>query len=616
MTHPSVVRPGSGIRGLGTSFDENGVFLYLDTQQEQNAILLSYAANGMDFRPVSDNVHITGNDGQPVSAAFLEEFRIACLKKNDSLLSYRDKRENGVFLARSRDRINWRTFTRVPYADTPFLLVPQSGLRRGHIAYAGNTVIHALRSGSLRSWERGLQIIPPSGSVPDPHTTYRAGMTMPTDDGIAFFYFSGHDGKDGIRWAVRVVYADKYDPENLVWRSGNAVWEETDEWIQRNMAPVGVARSEGRLVSYWNVPGAGIHAITHTPVTHISDERRHMSPNILRRVLENPILKPLARHRWASRATFNPTAVFDRGTIHLIYRAIGDQDISVLGYATTRDGTHIDERLDEPIYIPQEPFELTRSDAPCPGLYASGGGYGGCEDPRITKIGDRFYLTYVAYNGADPPRVAFTSIDATDFRNRRWRWEKAVLISRPGVVDKNAVLFPEKINDSYVFLHRIFPDMLLDYVPSLSFDGTVWLRDADRIRPRIFSWDSRKIGAGPPPIKTPYGWLLIYHAVGDHDPSRYKIGAMLLSLDDPSRVLCRSRMPILAPDLPYENEGHKAGVVYPCGAVVHGNDLIIYYGGADTVICAAKTPLRSFLENLKEEGSLEQNAVRMQSYRL
>src|SRR5208283_386356 len=105
---------------------------------------------------------------------------------------------------------------------------------------------------------------------------------------------------------------------------------------------------------------------------------------------------------------------------HLLYRAIGESDVSVLGYASSRDGFHIDERLEKPAYIPREPFEGVNPYRPYisepAGIYVSGGGgMGGCEDPRLTKIGRTVYMTYVAYDGHSHPRVALSSISLDDF---------------------------------------------------------------------------------------------------------------------------------------------------------------------------------------------------------
>ena len=292
--------------------------------------------------------------------------------------------------------------------------------------------------------------------------------------------------------------------------------------------------------------------------------------------------------------------------MHILYRAIGETDVSVLGYASSLDGLHIGERLDKPVYIPREPFEGVNPAYPyiseLLNIYISGGGgSGGCEDPRLTKIDDYVYMTYVAYDGHSHPRVALSSIHIDDFLKKKWNWKKPVLISPPYIVDKNACILPEKINGKYVIFHRVFPNILIDFVDDLDFDGkTRWLEGQFKIPTRALSsdWDSLKVGCGPPPIKTKEGWLLIYQAVCRLDGSCYKIGAMLLDLKDPTKVLARTRSPILEPIANYENEGWKAGVVYPCGAVIIKDRLFVYYGGGDTVVCVATAKLEQFLEHL------------------
>ena len=332
-------------------------------------------------------------------------------------------------------------------------------------------------------------------------------------------------------------------------------------------------------------------------------------PNIrltLERFVGNPILTPESKHAWETKAVFNPAAIYEGGKVHLLYRAIGETDVSVLGYASSIDGFHIQERLDKPAYIPREEFEGVNPSHPyiseMSSVYVSGGGgMGGCEDPRLTRIAERVFMTYVAYDGHSPPRVALSSINIDDFLKKQWNWKKPVLISPPHIVDKNACILPEKINDKYVIFHRVFPNILIDFVDDLDFDGkTRWLTGQYKIPTRALSseWDSLKVGCGPPPIKTKDGWLLIYQAVGSCDESRYKIGAMLLDLKDPTKVLARTRNPILEPSASCENDGWKAGVVYPCGAVVIKDRLFVYYGGADMVVCVASAKLNHFLEQL------------------
>lgn len=220
----------------------------------------------------------------------------------------------------------------------------------------------------------------------------------------------------------------------------------------------------------------------------------------------------------------------------------------------------------------------------------------------MTRVGERVYMTYVAYNGFDPPRVALTSIGVEDLCAQRWNWQPAVLISEPGIVNKNAVLFPEKVRGKYVMLHRVYPNILLDYLDDLEFDGeTRWLEGKHMIPPSTDGWDNHKVGAGPPPIRTREGWLLICQGVGKGEGYRYKIGAMLLDKHHPEWVIARPREPILEPDEWYTNQGWKAGVVYPCGAVVKDGQLFVYYGGADTYVCVATAPLDEFMRDLARE---------------
>ena len=340
-------------------------------------------------------------------------------------------------------------------------------------------------------------------------------------------------------------------------------------------------------------------------------EVKNAVPLLTKHHQHNPMIRPHHKNSWEAFTTFNPAAFFAADQVHILYRAQGYDYVSQVGYATSNDGLTISERISEPIYRPREVFEgvsLPPGDPNNP--FVSGGGCGGVEDPRVTVIDDRIYMTYVAYDGWNPPRVALTSISLENFLNRNFLWEKAVLISPPGVVDKSAVIFPEKINGKYVIMHRVFPDILIDYVDSLDFAKGNFLQGHTKIEPRSREWwDSRKIGAGAPPLKTDEGWLLIYQAVDDKDASEYKVGAMLLDLNDPAKVIARSAHPILLPREEYENVGFKAGVVYPCGAVIKDETLFVYYGGADSYVCVATANLSQFISDLKKTGSADLNSA-------
>ena len=313
---------------------------------------------------------------------------------------------------------------------------------------------------------------------------------------------------------------------------------------------------------------------------------------------ENPILSPRREHDWEAYQTFNPAAIFEGGKVQLLYRALGSDGVSRLGHAESTDGITIDFRSDKPVFICGRRPEKDSAVSYEAMQYISGGGCGGCEDPRLTVIGDTVYMVYVSFDGWSPPRIALTSIKLDDFLAKRWKWAGSKIISPPDVIDKSGCLFPEIIRGKYVILHRIFPNILLDYVDDLEFKHGTHLKGEYTIPVRKNKWDSRKIGAGAPPLKTKYGWLLIYYAVDNKDASQYKIGAMLLDLTHPERVIARSDAPILEPAEWYENAGHKAGVAYPCGAVVMNGTLFVYYGGADTVVCVGTANLDTFIEAL------------------
>lgn len=318
----------------------------------------------------------------------------------------------------------------------------------------------------------------------------------------------------------------------------------------------------------------------HAPNTHLVNSGKKIT---LARYEKNPIIKPDTRHAWESKAAFNPSAIAVDGAVHILYRAMGADDTSVLGYAKSSDGVHIDERLAEPVYVPREAFEKK-----------SRSGNSGCEDPRLTRIDDRIYMCYTAYDAKNPTRVALTSIPVSDFLNKRWTWEKPIIISPPGFDDKNACLLPEKIEGRFVVFHRIDPCIWIDFVDSLDFPRGRWIRGGILMSPRTDRWDSEKIGIAGPPVKTPKGWLLLYHGLSRED-RKYRLGALLLDYQHPDHILAHLDHPILEPGAPYEMKGIREGTVFSCGVVTIGDRLFVYYGGADTVTCVSWIPLATLL---------------------
>lgn len=210
----------------------------------------------------------------------------------------------------------------------------------------------------------------------------------------------------------------------------------------------------------------------------------------------------------------------------------------------------------------------------------------GIEDCRVSQMNDMYYLTYtqVSENG-----VGVGMIQTSDWKN----FERKGMILPPH--NKDCALFEEKIKDKYYCLHRPSGIGLggnFMWIAS-SPDLIHWGDHQCIIRTRAGYWDSARIGAGAAPIKTPEGWLIIYHGANYHD--RYCLGALLLDLDDPSRVLYRSQDPIFEPITSYERSGFYSNVVFTNGHIVEGEKIIMYYGASDEVICGATLSIQEIL---------------------
>ena len=307
---------------------------------------------------------------------------------------------------------------------------------------------------------------------------------------------------------------------------------------------------------------------------------------------KNPIIKPDARINWKSWQTFNPTALYLNNSVHLLYRAIGNDGVSRFGYARSENGFTIDECPPKPAY--RETDETVRYTAHVP---YSGGSFAGCEDPRLVYMKDEetIYLMYTSC--IDGLRVGLSSIAKDDFLAQRWKWKTPQLISPPGEVHKNWVLFPEKIRGKYAICHALNP-ISIAYVETLDFNGTYISSHYNPGEPSE-RWDSYMRGAGPAPLKTDEGWILFYHAMNHRARSEYKVGAFLLDQENPIIIRYRSHMPIITPRETCETHGYKGGVVYTLGSVIKEGTLFLYYGGADSYVCVAHAPLNEFLKELK-----------------
>ena len=216
----------------------------------------------------------------------------------------------------------------------------------------------------------------------------------------------------------------------------------------------------------------------------------------------------------------------------------------------------------------------------------------GCEDPRITVIDGNFYINYSAVSA----KGICTALAVTrDFRS----------VERLGNIfcpdNRDVCLFPEKVNGKYMALHRPAPKHFGKPEIWLAASENLlhWGEHEHLLGTSTDPWDALKLGGGAQMLKTDKGWLQIYHGVDA--TQRYALGALLLDLNDPSRIIAKSPVPLLEPQMPYELYGFFGNVVFTCGALIENETLRVYYGAADESMCLAEMPLANLWQHLAVE---------------
>lgn len=415
---------------------------------------------------------------------------------------------------------------------------------------------------------------------------------MKTKDGWLVLYgnIQHSNGSERV-FGVEALLLDLNDPQKIIGRTTGPflVPEENYEkfgFINKVIWPSSAMIFEDKLQIFYGATDMTCCRASVPLEDILNALKKGGRERIVSRFKNNPLLTPNPKNDWESRAVLNPAAVDAGGRVHVVYRAMSSDNTSTLGYMSSKDGVRFDEKLDEPVYVPRMPFEEKRVP----------GGNSGCEDPRITKIDDRFYMCYTAYNGVEVPHVAVTSISEKDFCSHNWRWDKPVVFSPYDVDDKDTCLFPEKIGGKYMVLHRVASHICGDTMETLDFSKERIRRCIQLIGPRPGMWDSKKVGIAGPPMKTEKGWLLLYHGVSDN--GTYRVGAAMLDLENPALVLARTSDFLLEPEEDWEKEGEINNVVFPCGGVIRDDKLFIYYGGADKAIGGAEISLSKLLKIL------------------
>lgn len=298
-----------------------------------------------------------------------------------------------------------------------------------------------------------------------------------------------------------------------------------------------------------------------------------------RRFYKNPIL---TRHDvpYPCNTVFNAAACKHGNEYIIVMRIEGKNGRSHLTLARSNDGYHFT--------VDKTPWVMPSTD-PYFEVYER---YG-IEDPRITKIDDRYYIAYTAF-GPYGPRVAIGY--TTDFTN----FERVGFATETD--NKDAALFPEKFDDEYIMLNRPSGGGIRK--------GSIWIvysRDLiywGKSRAILYpepGWANVKLGIGTPPVKTDEGWLCLYHGVKLTAAGQlYRVGVLLLDLKTPEKVIGYSPYFIFGPEELYEQLGDVPNVVFPCGIIVEDDGSAkVYYGAADTCIALAEVNLADLVKVCK-----------------
>ncbi len=302
-------------------------------------------------------------------------------------------------------------------------------------------------------------------------------------------------------------------------------------------------------------------------------EKKRWQQEIVKRYEKNPIIT-LNDIPQPSNSVFNAAAAYYQDNYFLLLRVEGLDGKSKFFLAKSQDGIKFKiSRKAVMEWGDKEPFKTYEKR--------------GVEDPRITKIGNVYYILYVAYSHLGT-RVALAS--TKNFKV----FKRIALVSQPG--NKDAVLFPRKINGYFVRLDRpIQSGIWISY----SRDLIYWGNSRCIMESRPGYWDSDRIGAGAPPIETDRGWLEIYHGIRNTASGKiYRLGTALFDLKDPSKLIARGEAPILSPRQYYERVGDVDNVVFCCGAILEKKtqQVKIYYGACDTSICLGTADLNNLVE--------------------
>lgn len=322
---------------------------------------------------------------------------------------------------------------------------------------------------------------------------------------------------------------------------------------------------------------------------------------LIERSNKNPILKPNKNQSWEAEAVFNGCAVKKGKEIYLLYRALSLPHyhtlvhtklmVSDIGIAQSKDGVNFYNR--RRFIIPEHPWEKFS-----------------CEDPRITKLNNKYYIFYTALS-TYPPRAEGIRVGLAISKDLKTVQEKHLVTFFNA---KAMALFPEKINGKIWVVLTVNTDKPPAKICLASFNKEndlwsdnywqKWYKNFEEYSLPLQRKPEDHIEVGAPPVKTKQGWLLIYSYIRNYfSPQRlFTVEAFLLDLKNPFKIIGRTKTPLLTPEEYYEKIGLTPNVIFPSGTILKNNLIHLYYGAADTTCCLAFINLSDLFEKLLKKA--------------
>lgn len=342
---------------------------------------------------------------------------------------------------------------------------------------------------------------------------------------------------------------------------------------------------------------------------------------------EGIVLEPV--YDFEKGGVLNPACIQVGDEEWMFYRAVDSSGISTIGYCRFKDKTVV-QRFDSPLMVPEHSYEKS-----------------GLEDPRITCLNGTYYLFYTAYDGVNAQIAYATSRELPHFKKQgllmagikyeqagklfeqseltiRYKaFEERYQESRGKDVllwEKDAFLFPEKIDGRYVLCHRVLPGIQLvsfnsfDELTRAFWEGYLKNLDKSILIDNSYWYDDWNVGGGCPPVKTKAGWVLVYHSVENDKYHRiYRASVALLDLHNPLKVIGRLPDPLFSPLYSYERAGVVSDVVFPTASLVKNGRLYIYHGAGDSVIALKSVDLEMLLTDLINNPVVESEGLSVRS---